>query len=323
MALDGGLGMTIKGVVEDEAKGALKALDRELRNIGIRIKNIQATAKDGAVTKYLVKASGAGKKLNITLNRTGEELKRITKKGIGISSIFAKTGKLYLFWNLTRRLRTGIKDVGKSAIDFEETFNKFTVSMGNSAQQATIFQNKITEAIGAARTELMDYQASFKNILGGLGDISSKTAERVSESLVEMSLDYASLFNVKNAEAMKKFQSALVGMIRPIRTEAGYDVSKNAISLKAQELGLDRTFSQLNETEKRLIRIILLMEQLKRTGAFNDLARTIRVKVVTKIKNYFSEKVVAKIRNYFRKKLCEHKQKWCRNSISFMQEMAY
>lgn len=149
------------------------------------------------------------------------------------------------------------------------------MSMGESKTRATRFVNQISEAIGMARAELMDYQSTYKNILSGLGDFTDLESEKISESLTKMALDYSSLFNVGQSESMNKFQSALVGSIRPIRSDSGYDVSDLTIGAKAQELGIERSVNQLNQMEKRLLRIIVLMEQLRNTGAMGDLARTI------------------------------------------------
>jgi hypothetical protein len=80
---------------------------------------------------------------------------------------------------------------------------------------------------------------------------------------------------VSTDEAMTKFQSALVGSVRPIRSDSGYDITETTIGEKAAELGIERPVRQLNQMEKRLLRIIVLMDQMKRTGAFGDLARTI------------------------------------------------
>lgn len=181
--------------------------------------------------------------------------------------------KLYLYWNLTKRIRTGLAKMVTSAIDYLEAQNKFEASMGkDAAPYATKFVNQMTEAVGIAKTELMDYMSTYKNILSGLGNFTDIQSEEISESLTKMALDYSSLFNVSTSDAMNKFQSALTGSIRPIRSDSGFDVSDTTIGAKAQELGVERSVGQLNQMEKRLLRIIVLMDQMRRTGAMGDLA---------------------------------------------------
>ena len=42
----------------------------------------------------------------------------------------------------------------------------------------------------------MNAQATFKNMLGSLGQISESTAYALSEGITQMAIDYASLYNV-------------------------------------------------------------------------------------------------------------------------------
>lgn len=74
---------------------------------------------------------------------------------------------------------------------------------------------------------------------------------------------------------MSRIQAALVGSVKPIRNDAGYDITEATIGMKAQELGIETSVRNLNQMEKRLLRIIVLMDQMRSTGAMQDLARTI------------------------------------------------
>lgn len=74
---------------------------------------------------------------------------------------------------------------------------------------------------------------------------------------------------------MSRIQSALVGSVKPIRNDSGYDITEATIGTKAQQLGIETSVRNLNQMEKRLLRIIVLMDQMRSTGAMQDLARTI------------------------------------------------
>lgn len=272
-----GLGISINAQVEKAHQG-LQDIVKQLNLTGKSIVKTQQLVKDGSLTKYIGTIKDGLATVTTQIDGTGKELKRTVTLAKGSQKTFSQlfdVGKLYLYWNLTKRIRTTIKGWVTSAIDYQETVNKFNVSMGSSVQYATRFQNKLSETFGIAKAEMMDYQATFKNILSGLGDLSTKTTEQISETLVKMGLDYSSLFNVSQSGAMEKLQSALTGSIVPIRKDSGYDVSNLTIVAKAQELGVDKTSAQLTQMEKRILKIIVLMEQMKRTGAFQDLARTI------------------------------------------------
>ena len=268
------LGITFKTYADAANKSWEKAINTII-NAGYAIDKVQTKitkALDGRTyNRLVVTATNGAEKITKTFNETGEAI-RETSSTINKSFDY---GKLMWYLNWAKGFARSLWNIELKAIDFNETQEKFNVSMGTSIKQATLFQNKISEAIGTSRAEMMDYQSTFKNILSGLGDLTTKQAEETSQSLTKMALDYSSLFNVSQTSAANKFQAALTGSIMPIRRESGYDVSKNAVSQKALELGVDRTYNKLTETEKRLIRIMLLMEQMQNTGAFNDLARTI------------------------------------------------
>ena len=268
------LGITFKTYADAANKSWEKAINTII-NAGYAIDKVQTKitkALDGRTyNRLVVTATNGAEKITKTFNETGEAI-RETSSTINKSFDY---GKLMWYLNWAKGFARSLWNIELKAIDFNETQEKFNVSMGTSIKQATLFQNKISEAIGTSKAEMMDYQSTFKNILGGLGALTTKQAEETSQSLTKMALDYSSLFNVSQKSALNKFQAALTGSIMPIRRESGYDVSKNAVSQKALELGVDRTYNELTETEKRLIRIMLLMEQMQNTGAFNDLARTI------------------------------------------------
>ena len=196
------------------------------------------------------------------------------KTSSSLSAAF-NVGKLYAFWNVTKKIRTTMLGWVKSSIDFIETTNKFEVSMGRMSEQATKFQNKLSEAFGTARTEMMDFQANFNNILGALPGLAEETSYALSETLTQMGLDYASLFNVSTESAMQKIQAALVGNVKSIRSTSGYDITDATIADLAQQLGVEKSVRQMSQMEKRLLRIIALSNQMKSTGAMSDFARTI------------------------------------------------
>lgn len=244
----------------------------KIDNLGNKTSKIKFTSGFGKYTNEISRTVDKNEKL------ISETFKQTENHGKGLKNALSTVfdaNKLYFYWNVTKKVRDAIKQTVTSAIDYLETQNKFNVSMGAAKPQAVRFVNQISEAVGMAKADLMDYQSTYKNILSGLGNFTDEQSERVSESLVKMALDYSSLYNVGQADAMKKFQSALTGSIRPIRNGAGYDISESSLSSKLDELGIERSVTKLSEMEKRILRIIVLMDQMRRTGAMNDLARTI------------------------------------------------
>ena len=184
-------------------------------------------------------------------------------------------GKLYFIRNYTKQLGQSISKIVQMGMDFTETLNLWAVAMGNNISSAEEFISKMNKAYGIAEETLMRYQATFRNMLSTLGGISPDTSYALSEYIMQMALDYASLYNTSIEKAMTVFQSVLSGQIRPIRTISGYDISESSIFELYQQLGGTKTMRQLTQTEKRLLRIYAVFQQMERSGAVGDLAKTL------------------------------------------------
>ena len=222
-------------------------------------------------TKTIEKAQKEVKKLN-------QELDNSSNKGKTTKTTLDKAfslGKLYVFFNYTRKITRALASTVTMAMDFNETLNKFQVAMGNNYDRALTFVNQLTYAFNLSTESIMNYQATFKNMLSSLGTLSEDASYELSETLTRMSLDYASLFNVQVGTAMNQFQQVLAGQIRSIRQTAGYDVSENTIFGIYKELGGTKSMRQLDQMEKRLLRIIAIQRQMSASGAVDDFEKTI------------------------------------------------
>ena len=129
--------------------------------------------------------------------------------------------------------------------------------------------------LGFSTNTLLDYTATFNNMLKGLKGLSDETSATISQTLTRMAIDYSSLFNVSIERSMNAFQSAIAGNIRTLRAISGFDVSETTIFSIYQELGGTKSMRQLNQLEKRLLRIIAIERQMSSTGALGDYGRTI------------------------------------------------
>src|SRR5690554_6043428 len=147
--------------------------------------------------------------------------------------------------------------------------------MRGNIGEARTFIAEMNKAYGIAEATLMQYQATFKNMLSAMGKISEDTAYGLSESLTQMAVDFASLYNVSIENAMTKFQAVLSGQVRPIRSISGYDITENTIFDLYKSLGGTKTMRQLDQTEKRLLRIYAVFTQTSGTGALGDLEKTL------------------------------------------------
>ena len=193
----------------------------------------------------------------------------------GFGSFFSKIYRMYFALTMAKRLGQSLGNVVQKGVDYEETLNLWQVAMKGNVDQAKKFVSEIGKAYGISDEITMRYQATFKNMLSALGQINQEVAYGLSETLTQMALDYSSLYNTTVESAMVKFQSALAGQVRPIRSESGYDITENTLFQLYQDIGGTKTIRQLSQTEKRLLRILAIYNQMKDT-AKGDLAKTIK-----------------------------------------------
>lgn len=279
--------------------------DYVLGNIKINLKatGAKTVAKDidkvlDRITALTNKLSSIGvsnaDNVNKTLDKASKNVEKISKSSGKASKHIGKMfslGKLYFWLNFTKRIADNITGMVTSAINFDETLNKYQVAMGTNYEQGLKFVNDFTKAFNLSTESIMNYQATFKNMLDALGDLSTNTTYQLSETLTRMAVDYSSLFNVQIEKSMQQFQAVLAGNIRSIRTTSGFDVSEQTIFNIYRALGGEKTMRQLDQTEKRLLRIIALQEQMEKTGAVGDFQKTITntANVLKQISETFKE----------------------------------
>ena len=232
------------------------------------------TVGNGAVTSLTL----TNAQLKQMLRLVGVNNSQLGKMGGNFQKTFSfakALGKIYFIRNYTKQLGQFMSGLVQNAIDYTETLNLWQVAMRGNISTAEEFISKMNKAYGIAEEILMRYQATFRNMLSTLGGISTDVSYGLSEYLTQMALDYASLYNTSIEKAMTTFQSVLSGQIRPIRSISGIDISESSIYQLYRELGGTKTMRQLTQTEKRLLRIYAVFQQMDRSGAIGDLNKTL------------------------------------------------
>ena len=155
----------------------------------------------------------------------------------------------------------------KVAMDAQESENLFEVSMGKMADSTRKWSDELSGALGLNAFEVRRMTATLNVMFDSMG-VGKKDAVGMAKSLTLLAQDMASFYNLKPAEAFRKIQSGMTGMIMPLK-QIGIVLSQGLVEAKAGMMGLK---GELTEAQKVQIRYILLMEQTK--GAQGDLART-------------------------------------------------
>lgn len=235
--------------------------------------NVNGTVIDpfGVTQKNVTKHIQNVNKVKDTIQKAGNEADKTRKKFASLFSV----GRIYFYINYMKQTFRMIGNWINTAIDYYEIDNLFQNAMGSMYKTAKAYQSKLTDMYGMSTNTMMQAQATYKNMIGNLGGLSEEMSYRLSEIVTNMTLDFSSLYNVDVDKAIAKFQSALSKQVRPIRSTSGMDITQNVLQLTANELGIDKTITQMNEVEKRMLIILTLANQMKNANAFEDFARTI------------------------------------------------
>ncbi len=239
-------------------------------------KDIEKTEKTlRTITRQFDEQGKVIKKTSVELDEFGNKTTKITggnkKSSKGGLFGFAKLG---ISLALVKKLGRGVADLVQAGSDYTETLNLWQVAMRGNIDTADEFVNKMQKAYGISSKTVMNAQATFKNMIGSLGQISDQTAYALSEALVQMSADYASLYNRSIESAFQNMQSMLAGQVRPIRS-AGLDMTETTLFQYYQQIGGTKTMRQLNRTEKQLLSILAVYKQMGSAGALGDMSKTL------------------------------------------------
>ncbi len=112
-----------------------------------------------------------------------------------------------------------IKGILQSSNAYVENLNLFSVAMGDAADEALNFANRVNELMGIDVSEWIRNQGTFKQIASGFGVVEDK-AVLMSQNLTQLGYDISSFFNISVEESMLKLQSGISGELEPLNLAA-------------------------------------------------------------------------------------------------------
>jgi len=172
---------------------------------------------------------------------------------------------------ITRRIKSLFGGMIESSNMFVENMNLFAVSMGNAADEALNFANRVNQLMGIDVSQWIENQGYFKQIASGFGVVEDK-ANLMSQNLTQLGFDIASFYNISVESAMQKLQSGISGEIMPLRS-LGYALDESTLKQIAYNHGITDSITNMTQAQKSQIRYIAIMEQSK--NAMGDMARTL------------------------------------------------
>ena len=147
--------------------------------------------------------------------RYNNTVNRATTRTNAWSSALRGIGLYAVFRGVTRLLGSSIS----KATEYTETLNLFTVSMGQYAEEAYNYAQKVSEVLGIDPAEWMKNQGIFNSIITGFGVAGDKAAY-MSQNLTQLAYDLSSFYNISVTDAFQKVQSGISGELEPLNLAA-------------------------------------------------------------------------------------------------------
>lgn len=277
---------TVELQVKSAADNAIQSLDRlseRLREIANHIDKLSPVFNGlNKTVNNINKSNLSG--FNNGLNNANKSMKKVAdsaeKTQKNLSQVFS-LAKIGAYVAIGKRIGGMFAGMFAKSVDFIETANLFQVSMKGMYYEALRFNNEMSRTLGLNQEQLMRYQAVFNNMLNALPGLTREVSYNLSELLTKSAVDYAALFNVSIENSMNAWKAMLSGQVRPIRNASGFDVTETTIFDAYQRLyeqdGImpPKTMRQLDQIEKRLLRILTTYEQMYSTDAIANYALTI------------------------------------------------
>ena len=224
---------------------ALAPLATQLQSVGAQFQKLPAS---------IDKVSVSTTRMTASTGRLGSGLRRIITTFIGI-------------YSLTDLLSKSIA----SSMEYIESYNLFNVALGDYAEAAEEYANKVSNALGIDPAAWMREQGVFQTLIEGFG-VAGDKAIIMSQNLTQLGYDLASFFNMDVATALQKVESGIAGELEPMR-RLGYDLSETRLKAIALELGITKSYKAMTQAEKSQLRYYAMLTQV--TTAQGDMARTI------------------------------------------------
>ena len=200
--------------------------------------------------------------------RYNNTVNRATTRTNAWGSALRGIGLYAVFRGVTRLLGSAIS----RATEYTETLNLFTVSMGQYAEEAYNYAQKVSEVLGIDPAEWMKNQGIFNSIITGFGVAGDKAAY-MSQNLTQLAYDLSSFYNISVTDAFQKVQSGISGELEPLR-RLGYDLSVARLEQERLNLGVEKSVNDMTQAEKSQLRYYAMMTQV--TQVQGDMARTLQ-----------------------------------------------
>lgn len=193
---------------------------------------------------------------------------RVDTTGIG-NVMKGVLGANFLQAGLEKALDIGKKGV-QLASDIEEVQNVVDVTFGQGADQIEAFAQSASTSFGLTELQAKQFTGTIGAMVKSMG-LTEKEALDMSTSLVGLTGDMASFYNLDHQTAFDKIRSGISGETEPLKA-LGINMSVANLEAYALTKGIKKAYDEMSEAEKVQLRYGYIMQQTN--DAQGDFVRT-------------------------------------------------
>jgi len=150
--------------------------------------------------------------------------------------------------------------LSKLGIDAAEAKDKIRVIFAENNDEIIEWSKTTSAAITQTKLQAMDQASTLYAMMKGMGLAKDKSLE-LSESMVELAADVASIRNEAPEEIFGAMRAAISGEMEPLK-RLGVGINENVIKAKAAKMGFKELHGQLEYGDKIMATYAILSEQL-------------------------------------------------------------
>ncbi len=162
------------------------------------------------------------------------------------------------------------KDALQAASDLQEVQNVVDTTFGSNSNKIETWAKDAGTQFGLTETQAKKFTSTMGAMLKSSG-LAGDEIVSMSTDLAGLAADMASFYNLDFEEAFSKIRSGISGQTMPLK-ELGIDLSVDTLNAYALAQGLQKTFSQMSQSEQTVLRYQYLMQAT--ADAQGDFART-------------------------------------------------
>ena len=208
-------------------------------------------------------ANRVNNSVNGMANRVNSSVNSMSGK---FNQIGKTIGKVFTIVALAKFTK-GCIDLGSNLTEVQ---NVVDVTFGNMSEKVNEFAKNAWKTIGLSQTMAKQYMGNYGAMSKSMG-FATEEAEKMAETLTNLTGDVASFYNIRQDAAYVKLKSVFTGETETLK-ELGVVMTQENLNQYALANGYGKTIDKMTQQEKVALRLAYVTQTL--SAANGDFART-------------------------------------------------